>query len=174
MDLAPKNLRVDGIIDYYKARLVVEGYKQKERCEFSWYMINQRGLWFLYKETKCVCLLNLCINWSKFQCTDMSYLTMRWCQMSLGLLWLVCYVKYITRDYVNVRHARVIAIIKAIEMMLTIKFNFKDVGVVDVILEIKFSNTSDGLVLSQSHERCNDSLLRTPCVKSICVFGKSL
>ena len=41
-----------------------------------------------------------------------------------------------------------IAIIKAIEMMLTIKFNLKDVGVVDVILEIKFSNTSDGLVLS--------------------------
>ena len=67
-----------------------------------------------------------------------------------------------------------IAIIKAIEMMLTIKFNLKDVGVVDMILEIKFSNTSDGLVLSQSHERCNDSLMRTPCVKSICVFRKSL
>ena len=67
-----------------------------------------------------------------------------------------------------------IAIIKAIEMMLTIKFNLKDVGVVDVILEIKFSNTFDGLVLSQSHERCNDSLMRTLCVKSICVFGKSL
>ena len=67
-----------------------------------------------------------------------------------------------------------IAIIKAIEMMLTIKFNLKDVGVVDMILEIKFSNTSDGLVLSQSHERCNDSLMRTSCVKSICVFRKSL
>ena len=53
-----------------------------------------------------------------------------------------------------------IAIIKAIEMMLTIKFNLKDVG--------------DGLVLSQSHERCNDSLMRTLCVKSICVFRKSL
>ena len=49
-------------------------------------------------------------------------------------------------------------------MMLTIKFNSKDVGVVDVILEIKFSNTSDGLVLSQSHERCDDSLMRTPYV----------
>ena len=67
-----------------------------------------------------------------------------------------------------------IAIIKAIEIMLTIKFNLKHVGVVDVILEIKFSNTSDGLVLSQSHERCNDSLMRIPCVKSICVFRKSL
>ena len=68
-----------------------------------------------------------------------------------------------------------IAIIKAIKMMLIIKFNSKDVGVVDVILEIKFSNTSDGLVLSQSHERCNNSLMiRAPCVKSICVFGKSL
>ena len=59
-------------------------------------------------------------------------------------------------------------------MMLTIKFYSKDVGVVHVILEIKFSNTSHGLVLSQSHERCNDSLMRTPWVKSICVFGKSL
>ena len=67
-----------------------------------------------------------------------------------------------------------VAIIKAIEMMLTIRFNLKDVGVVDVILEIKFSNTSNGLVLSQSHERCDDSLMRTPYAKSICVFGKSL
>ena len=67
-----------------------------------------------------------------------------------------------------------VAIIKATEIMLTIKFNSKDVGVVDAILEIKFSNTSDGLVLSQSHERCDDSLMRTPWVKSICVFGKSL
>ena len=66
------------------------------------------------------------------------------------------------------------AIIKAKEMMLTIKFNSKELGVVDVILEIKFSNTSNGLVLSQSHERCDNSLMRTPCVKSICVFGKSL
>ena len=67
-----------------------------------------------------------------------------------------------------------VAIIKSIEMMLTIRFNSKDVGVVDVILEIKFSNTSHGLVLSQSHDRCNDSLMRAPCVMSICVFGKSL
>ena len=59
-------------------------------------------------------------------------------------------------------------------MMLTIKFYSKDVGVMDVILDINFSNTSHGLVLSQSHERCNDSLMRTPWVKSICVFGKSL
>lgn len=41
-----------------------------------------------------------------------------------------------------------VAIIIATEMMLIIKFNSKDVGVVDVIREIKFSNTSDGLVLS--------------------------
>ena len=80
MDLAHKNLRVDGIINYYKERLVVEGYKQKEDV----------NLWFLYKEINCVGLLNLCIDWSKFQCNDMRNLTMRWCQMSLGLMWLVC------------------------------------------------------------------------------------
>ena len=67
-----------------------------------------------------------------------------------------------------------VAIIKATEMMLTIRFNSKDVGVIDMILEIKFSNTSDGLVLSQSHERYDDSLVKTPYAKSICVFGKSL
>ena len=38
----------------------------------------------------------------------------------------------------------------------------------------KFSNTSDGLILSQSHERCEDSLMRTPYIKSICIFGKSI
>ena len=63
-----------------------------------------------------------------------------------------------------------VAIIKATEIMLTIRFNSKDVGVINVILEIKFSNTFDGLVLSQSHERCEDSLMRTPYAKSVCVF----
>ena len=67
-----------------------------------------------------------------------------------------------------------VAIIKATKMMLTIRFNSKDVGIIDVILEIKFSNTSDGLVLSQSHKRYDDSLVKTPYAKSICVFGKSL
>ena len=63
-----------------------------------------------------------------------------------------------------------VAIIKATKMMLTIRFNSKDVGVIDVILEIKFSNTSDGLVLSQSYEKCDNSLVRTLYAKSICIF----
>ena len=33
-DLPPKSLRVNGIIDYYKERLVVEGYKEKEYMSF--------------------------------------------------------------------------------------------------------------------------------------------
>ena len=48
------------------------------------------------------------------------------------------------------------------------------VSVVDVIQEMKISNTSNGLVLSQSHKRYDDSLVKTPYAKSICVFGKSL
>ena len=40
-----------------------------------------------------------------------------------------------------------VAIIKSIEMMLTIRFNSKDVGVVDVILEIKFSNTLHEIIV---------------------------
>ena len=92
MDLAHKNLRVDGIINYYKERLVVEGYKQKEDVSFLDHNKPKEdvNLWFLYKEINCVGLLNLCIDWSKFQCNDMRNLTMRWCQMSLGLMWLVC------------------------------------------------------------------------------------
>ena len=50
--------------------------------------------------------------------------------MSLDLMQLVCDVKYITRGYVVVGYARV--------------------SVVDVIQEMKISNTSNGLVLSQS------------------------
>ena len=34
MDLPPKSLRVDEIIDYYKERLDVEGYKEKEDKSF--------------------------------------------------------------------------------------------------------------------------------------------
>ena len=50
--------------------------------------------------------------------------------MSLDLMQLVCDVKYITRGYVVVAYALV--------------------SVVDVIQEMKISNTSNGLVLSQS------------------------
>ena len=70
--------------------------------------------------------------------------------MSLDLMRLVCNVKYITRGYVIVGYAHV--------------------SVVDVIQVINFSNTSDGLFLSQSHERCEDSLVRTPYIKSICIL----
>ena len=71
--------------------------------------------------------------------------------MSLDLMQLVCDVKYITRGYVVVGYAHV--------------------SVVDVIQEMKIFNTSNGLVLSQSHEKCDDSLVRTPYAKSICIFG---
>ena len=39
---------------------------------------------------------------------------------------------------------------------------------------MKISNISNGLVLSQSHEQCNDSLVRTPYAKSTCILGKSI
>ena len=48
------------------------------------------------------------------------------------------------------------------------------VSVVDVIQEMKISNTSNGLVLFQSHEKCDNSLVRTPYAKSICIFRKSI
>ena len=43
------------------------------------------------------------------------------------------------------------------------------VSVVDVIQEMKISNISNGL-LSQSHEKCDNSLVRTPYAKSICIY----
>ena len=70
--------------------------------------------------------------------------------MSLDLMQLVCDVKYITRGCVVVAYARV--------------------SVVDVIQEMKISNTSNRLVLSQSHEKCDDNLVRTPYTKSIWIF----
>ena len=42
-------------------------------------------------------------------------------------------------------------IIKATKRMLTSKFDMKDLGVADVILGIKISRKSNGLVISQSH-----------------------
>ena len=74
--------------------------------------------------------------------------------MSLDLMRLVCDVKYITRGYVVVGYAHV--------------------SVVDVLQEMKISNTSNGLVSSQSHEKYDDSLVRTPYAKSIYIFGKSI
>ena len=41
------------------------------------------------------------------------------------------------------------------------------VSVVDVIQEMKISNTFNGLVLSQSHEKCDNSLIRTSYAKSM-------
>ena len=52
-------------------------------------------------------LLNICIDWSKFQSNEMKNLTMRWCQMSLDIMQLVCDVKYITRGNVVAGYAHV-------------------------------------------------------------------
>ena len=57
--------------------------------------------------------------------------------MSLDLMQLMCDVKYITWDYVIMGYAHV--------------------SVVDVRQEMKISNTFNGLVLSQSYEKCDDS-----------------
>ena len=74
--------------------------------------------------------------------------------MSLDLMQLMCDVKYITRGYVVVEYAHL--------------------SVVDVMQEMKISNTYNGLVLSQSHEKCDYSPTRTPYTKSIFIFGKSI
>ena len=42
-------------------------------------------------------------------------------------------------------------VLKTTKKMFNNKFNMKDLGVADVILGIKISKTSDGLILSQSH-----------------------
>ena len=62
-------------------------------------------------------------------------------------------------------------IIKTTKEMLNNKFEMKDLGVADVILGIKISKTSDGLILSQSHyiekiikkfKQNDNSPMRTP------------
>jgi len=44
-----------------------------------------------------------------------------------------------------------IEIIKSTKRMLSKNFDMKDLGVADVILEIKITKTPDGISLSQSH-----------------------
>ena len=97
------NLRIDGIINYYKARLVVEGYKQKKMWVFLIHN-KQKGLMIPVQGNKVCRLVRLKQVSIQY---DMRNLTMRWCQMSLGLIRLVCDVKYITRGYVIVRYAHV-------------------------------------------------------------------
>lgn len=67
-------------------------------------------------------------------------------------------------------------IIQATKRMLNNKFDMKDLGVADVILGIKISKSSDGLILSQSHyiekilkkyNQDNSSPARTPIDISI-------
>ena len=62
-------------------------------------------------------------------------------------------------------------VIKTTKEMFNNKFDMKDLGVVDVVLGIKISKTSDGLILSQSHyiekilkefKQDDSSLMRTP------------
>ena len=42
-------------------------------------------------------------------------------------------------------------IVKSTKTMLSIRFDMKDMGLVDVILGVKILKTSDGLIFSQSH-----------------------
>lgn len=89
------------------------------------------------------------------------------------------YVKDTTNDYIIVcLYVDDILIIgsnndniKATKRMLTSQFDIKDLSVVDVILWIKITRTSDELVLSQSHyiekvlekfKTYDDSSARTP------------
>ena len=77
-------------------------------------------------------------------------------------------------------------VIKTIKEMFNNKFDMKDLGVADVILGIKISKTSYGLILSQSHYiekilkkfKQNDSnLMRTPVDVNLHLYknnGKSL
>ena len=62
-------------------------------------------------------------------------------------------------------------IITTTKKMLSSKFNMKDLGVADVILGIKISRTSSGLILSQSHyieklldkfDKDENNIARTP------------
>ena len=62
-------------------------------------------------------------------------------------------------------------IIKATKRMLTSEFHMQDLGVADVILGMKISRKSNGLVFSQSHyvkkvlekfKKYDDNLVRTP------------
>jgi len=66
--------------------------------------------------------------------------------------------------------------IKSTKKILTNKFDTKDFGVVDVILEIKISKISDGLILFQSHyvektlnkfSKGDNNTIRTPIDTSV-------
>ena len=65
-------------------------------------------------------------------------------------------------------HAHVCSNNKSYQDDVDNNFNLKDIGAIDVIQEMKISNISDGLVLSQLHERCDINLVRTPYMKSVC------
>jgi hypothetical protein len=69
------------------------------------------------------------------------------------------YFKYIQNGYVIVClyvddmliMGSNLEIVKTTKQMLSSRFDMKDLGIADVILGIKISRTSDGLILSQSH-----------------------
>uniref|UniRef100_A0A2N9F9L9 Integrase catalytic domain-containing protein n=1 Tax=Fagus sylvatica TaxID=28930 RepID=A0A2N9F9L9_FAGSY len=162
-----RKMKADGSIDKYKARLVryikwnVKTAFLNGELDEEIYMEQPEGFIVPGKEKK-VCRLVKSLYGLK-QAPKQWHEKFDNAMMSNGFRINECdkcvYVKNTTSGYVivclYVDDMLIMGsnndIIKATKRMLNSKFDMKDLGVADVILGIKITRTSDGLVLSQSH-----------------------
>uniref|UniRef100_A0A2N9FSL6 Reverse transcriptase Ty1/copia-type domain-containing protein n=1 Tax=Fagus sylvatica TaxID=28930 RepID=A0A2N9FSL6_FAGSY len=172
-----RKMKADGSIDKYKAQLVVKGYKQKEGVDyFDTYspvtritsirmLIAIAALYNLeiHQMDVKTAFLNGELNEEIYMKQPEGFIIpgkeKKLCRLVKSLYGLKQAPKQWHEKFDNAMMSNGFRInecsnndiIKATKRMLNSKFDMKDLGVVDVILGIKITRTSDGLVLSQSH-----------------------
>ncbi|PHT34686.1 putative mediator of RNA polymerase II transcription subunit 37c [Capsicum baccatum] len=161
-----KKMKADGTIDKYKARLVVKGFKQKEGLDyFDTYSLVIRitsirmlialeavyGLEIHQMDVK-TAFLNEELEKEIYMEQPEGFVVPgkenKVCKLGKSLYGL----KQAPKQW-QAKFDQIIDIsdINATKRMLESKFDMKDLGVADVILEIRIHRTPQGLALSQSH-----------------------
>uniref|UniRef100_A0A2N9ISW3 Reverse transcriptase Ty1/copia-type domain-containing protein n=1 Tax=Fagus sylvatica TaxID=28930 RepID=A0A2N9ISW3_FAGSY len=194
-----RKIKVDGSIDKYKARLVVKGYKQKEGVDYFDTYSPVTRITSIRMLIAIAALYNLEIHQMDVKTAFLNgeldeeiYMEQpegfivpgkekKVCRLVKSLYGLKQAPKQWHEKFDNAMMSNGFRInecdkvnndiIKATKRMLNSKFDMKDLGVADVILGIKITRTSDGLILSQSHYikkvlekfgRYDDSPMKTP------------
>ncbi|KAL0286941.1 UNVERIFIED_CONTAM: Retrovirus-related Pol polyprotein from transposon TNT 1-94 [Sesamum angustifolium] len=158
-------MKPDGTVDKFKARLMAKGFKPKEGIDYFDTYSPVARLTIIQGLMALALVYNLSIH-----------------QMNVKAAFLYGELEeeiYMDQPEGFVAHGSCIEIITETKSFLKNKFEMKDMGATDVILGLKLTRSTDGIVISQSHyvdkiiEKFgsqNSRIAKTPYHSSVALF----